>query len=222
MEVLTFDMSLTQLTVFFYLRLLLDEEILEHHFWVFVKSWIEYSSLRSLVNWNLIFKLKNFINFCNYAERKNRAYCIFSNVAKLVLCELLLTFWSNLVGSCSPWRSWSRSAAFQFSTALHEPLHFTIANFDKYYPKIEIWKIVCMFVCFIWGLGSLAVSHTYMEVCAVILLDHVHLEDHDLDQQLFSFQRHCTSPCTLSWLILINIIQKFWKQSNQLNVQIEY
>ena len=47
---------------------------------------------------------------------------------------------SNLVGSCSPWRSWSRSAAFQFSTALHEPLHFIMANFDKYHP--EILKII--------------------------------------------------------------------------------
>ena len=100
---------------------------------------------------SVIWKLKNFITFCNYAERKNRAYCIFSNVAKLVLCELLLTFWSNLVGSCSPWRSWSRSAAFQFSTALHEPLHFTIANFGKYHPKIKIWKVF-MFVClFVWS-----------------------------------------------------------------------
>ena len=106
---------------------------------------------------SIIWKLKNIINFCNYAERKNRAYCIFSNVAKLVLCELLLTFWSNLVGSCSPWRSWSRSAAFQFSTALHEPLHFTQANFDKYCP--EIMKS-CLFVWF--GVCALWPTHIYL------------------------------------------------------------
>ena len=112
--------------------------------WNFVWYTVPYA------DWNLIWKHKNYINFCNYAVRKNRAYCIFSNVAKLVLCELLLTFWSNLVGSCSPWRSWSRSAAFQFSTALHEPLHFTQDHFDKYCP--EIMKS-CLFVWSgIWAL----------------------------------------------------------------------
>ena len=35
--------------------------------------------------------------------------------------------------------------------------------------KLYSCLYVCLFVCLIWGLGSLAVLHTYMEVCVVIL-----------------------------------------------------
>ena len=118
-----------------------------------------------------------------------------------MLCELLLTFWSNLVGSCSPWRSWSRSAAFQFSTALHEPLHFTLANFDKYHPKIKIWKVVCMFFCLIWALGSLVISHTYMEVSLVWSW---------FWSAIFQISTELYDPCTLLRPILKNIILISW------------